>query len=144
VGFQVSKAFGFMETALNARAVRQDMISSNIANVDTPNYRPRDVSFEEALKRESNRAFASENSKKLEMAKSDGKHLDPIDETGGNKSTMFFRDGHMARNDGNSVDLDVETTEMGKNSTMYQALVAAIKKDSMIFSSVIDASKSSQ
>ena len=144
MAFQVSKAYDFMETALNARAVRQDMISSNIANVDTPGYRPRDVSFEEALKRESNKAFSTDNSKKLEMAKTDGSHLNPIDETGGSKSTMFFRDGQMARNDGNSVDLDVETTEMGKNSTMYQALVAAIKKDSMIFSAVIDASKSTQ
>jgi flagellar basal-body rod protein FlgB len=144
VGFQVSKAFGFMETALNARAVRQDMISSNIANVDTPNYRPRDISFEDALQRESNKAFDGDNTKKLEMAKTDGSHLNSLDETGGNKSTMFFRDGQMARNDGNSVDLDVETTEMGKNSTMYQALVAAIKKDSALFSAVIDASKSSQ
>jgi flagellar basal-body rod protein FlgB len=144
VAFQVSKAFGFMETALNARAVRQDMISSNIANVDTPNYRPRDISFEDALQRESNKAFGSDNTKKLEMAKTSGSHLNPIDESGGDKSTMFFRDGHMARNDGNSVDLDVETTEMGKNSTMYQALVAAIKKDSALFSAVIDASKSSQ
>jgi flagellar basal-body rod protein FlgB len=144
MAFQVSKAFGFMETALNARAVRQDMISSNIANVDTPNYRPRDISFEDALQKESNKAFGSDNTKKLEMAKTDGSHLNPIDETGGNKSTIFFRDGQMARNDGNSVDLDVETTEMGKNSTMYQALVAAIKKDSALFSAVIDASKSSQ
>ena len=46
----------------------------------------------------------------------------------------------MARNDGNSVDLDVETTEMSKNSLMFNAIVQANKKESLIFKSVIEAS----
>jgi flagellar basal-body rod protein FlgB len=54
---------------------------------------------------------------------------------------MYFRDGHMARNDGNSVDIDVETTEMSKNSIMFNALIAANKKDGAIFKSVIEASQ---
>lgn len=36
----------------------------------------------------------------------------------------------MARNDGNSVDLDVETTEMAKNSTMFNAPNRSAQKDS--------------
>lgn len=139
--FSVSKAGEFMHSALNARAVRQDMISSNIANVDTPYYRPRDLNFEDVLKSEANKVYGVKEPK-LEMAKTAGAHLDSIDDTGGLKPTMFYRDGHMARNDGNSVDLDVEMSEMNKNSTMYTALVSAYKKNSMIFSSVIDASKS--
>ncbi|MBN2782650.1 MAG: flagellar basal body rod protein FlgB, partial [Campylobacterales bacterium] len=80
-----------------------------------------------------------EDPKELKMAKTDAAHLEPD----GKKSfmpTTFFRDGHMARNDGNSVDLDVETTEMSKNSTMYNALISTYKKDSAIFRSVIEAS----
>ena len=46
----------------------------------------------------------------------------------------------MARNDGNSVDLDVETTEMSKNSIMFNALVEMNKRSSGIYRSVIDAS----
>ena len=46
----------------------------------------------------------------------------------------------MARNDGNSVDLDVETTEMSKNSVMFNALIQANKKSGGIFKSVLDAS----
>ena len=41
---------------------------------------------------------------------------------------------------GNSVDIDVETTEMSKNSIMFNALVGALKKDSLIYKSVIEAS----
>jgi len=63
------------------------------------------------------------------------------DETQSLKPTLYFRDGHMARNDGNSVDIDVETTEMSKNSIMFNALIQAKKKDGAIFKSVIEASQ---
>ncbi|WP_257570421.1 flagellar basal body rod protein FlgB, partial [Helicobacter pylori] len=44
-----SKAFGLVYKALDYRALRQDMIASNIANVDTPFYRPKDLDFESVL-----------------------------------------------------------------------------------------------
>ena len=54
---------------------------------------------------------------------------------------MLWRDGHLARNDGNSVDLDVETSEMGKNSVMYQALTSALRRHKGIFSYALDSGK---
>lgn len=141
--FSINKASEFMSSALNARAIRQDLISSNIANVDTPYYRPRDINFEDVLRREANKAYG-EKEPVLEMAKTDTAHLGGFDSDGGARPVMFYRDGHMARNDGNSVDLDVEMSEMNKNSTVYTALVSAYKKNTAIFSSVIDASKSVQ
>ena len=131
--------FRLAAKALDYRAIRQDMISSNIANADTPFYRPRDISFETALAQEKTKIL-DQGGKKLEMAKTSDAHLGAIDEKSSYAAKTFFRDGHMARNDGNSVDLDVETTEMSKNSVMFNALVNAMKKDSMIFKSVIDAS----
>ena len=125
--------------ALDYRAMRQDMIASNIANVDTPNYRPRDISFVDTLAAKK-AEILNEDSTKLALAQTDGDHIPLNNEKSSNKPTVFFRDGHMARNDGNSVDLDVETTEMSKNSMMFNALVAAKKKGSGIFKSVIDAS----
>jgi len=140
MGLNISRAHELMKEAMDYRAARQDMIASNIANADTPNYRPRDIRFEEALAQKSAELYGSK-SNTLQMTQTSTSHL-----SGGNsgmsetKATTFFRDGHMARNDGNSVDLDVESSEMAKNSTMFNALTAAIKKDSMIFKSVIDAS----
>ena len=128
-----------MAKALDYRAARQDMIASNIANADTPFYRPRDIRFEEVLAQKSADIFG-DKSKNLPMARTDGAHMTGSEMTNENKATVFFRDGHMARNDGNSVDLDVETTEMAKNSTMYKAIVEAMKKDGAIFKSVLDAS----
>lgn len=139
MGINISRSHDLMQSAMDYRAARQDMIAGNIANADTPFYRPRDVRFEETLAQKSASIFA-EKSQTLTMNQTNGMHLDGNANASDSKPTTFFRDGHMARNDGNSVDLDVETTEMAKNSTMFNALSAALKKDSAIFKSVIDAS----
>ncbi|MDQ7068929.1 MAG: flagellar basal body rod protein FlgB [Sulfurimonas sp.] len=129
-----------LKDALNYRSMRQDMIASNIANADTPNYKPRDISFEKALMQKKAALLKNDNNT-LKMAQTDSAHLKPQKESSSFKPTLFFRDGHMARNDGNSVDIDVETTEMSKNSIMFNAVIGAMKKDGMIFKSVIEASQ---
>jgi len=68
-------------------------------------------------------------------------HLEPKDIENEYKPIVFFRDGHLARNDGNSVDIDVETTEMAKNNMAYNAAIRALRKDIEIFKAVIDSSK---
>jgi flagellar basal-body rod protein FlgB len=140
MSYQISKTAELTKSALDYRAMRQDMIASNIANADTPGYKPRDISFESALQAKRAEIF-KDDSKTLKMAKTDKSHLTAKSETSALKATVYFRDGHMARNDGNSVDIDVETTEMSKNSIMFNALIMAKKKDGMIFNSVIEASQ---
>jgi flagellar basal-body rod protein FlgB len=127
----------FLEKSLEYRKIRQDLIASNIANADTPYYKPRDIRFEEALKNE----IENKPLHKLELAKTNPMHLGPKNIKGNFKPILFFRDGHLARNDGNSVDIDVETTEMAKNSLMYNAAVSAVKKRVELFKLVIDSSK---
>lgn len=137
----ISKAYPVVYKALDYRSIRQDMIASNIANVDTPFYRPKDINFEQFLARENKKIFGSpERSYKLELAKTSSKHLDSK-RLEKDSATMFWRDGHMAKNDGNSVDLDVETSEMGKNSTMYQALTSALRRHKAIFSYTMDSGR---
>ncbi|MBC8238387.1 MAG: flagellar basal body rod protein FlgB [Helicobacteraceae bacterium] len=136
----ISKTHALIKDALDYRAARQDMISSNIANADTPFYRPRDISFEDALAQKA-ADLQNKHNDTLKMAQTNAGHLKPEAQKGDYRPTTFFRDGHMARNDGNSVDLDVETTEMSKNSVMFNALVQANKKSSGIYKSVIDASQ---
>ncbi|MBL0707831.1 MAG: flagellar basal body rod protein FlgB [Sulfurimonas sp.] len=137
---QTSRVHSLIADALDFRAMRQDLISSNIANVDTPFYRPRDVNFGDALAAKK-AELLNQRDDKLGLAQTDGSHIPLKNETSSFKPQLFFRDGHMARNDGNSVDLDVETTEMSKNSVMFNALISANKKDSQIFKSVIEASR---
>jgi flagellar basal-body rod protein FlgB len=140
MSFEISNSFKYLESALSARATRQDLIASNISNVDTPYYKPRDIDFETALIQKANEEFGNLHSKELKLAKTTSNMMDGIkDEL--DKPTIFFRDGHLGRNDGNSVDLDVETTELSKNSVMFNATIEALKKDASIFKAVITSSK---
>jgi len=137
---EFNKSNKYIESALNSRALRQDLISANIANVDTPYYRAKDLDFESLLAQKAHKEFAGDKLKKLELAKTDKKHLSPIDYSS-NQPTLFFRDGHLARNDGNSVDLDIETTEQAKNGVMYLALIEALKKNRVMTIGAIEAGK---
>lgn len=134
-----NRAFGIVDAALDYRATRQDLIAGNIANADTPFYRPRDIDFQQTLLQKRNEAF-NIKAPELEMAATHSGHLKPQEHEAQSKATLFFRDGHGARNDGNSVDIDVETSELSKNQMMFNALVAARKKSSGIFRAVLEAS----
>ena len=141
MSIEISKSQGIMESALDFRAARQDLIASNIANEDTPFYRPRDIRFGDVLKQKAQQAFGSSDKSELKLATTDGAHFEGEEEKVSSKPTLYFRDGHLARNDGNSVDLDVESTEMTKNSLVFTALTAAIKKNSQLFKTVMQASE---
>ena len=139
MAFEISKSFDLMSQAIHYRNIRQDLIASNIANASTPFYKPRDIRFEEALEEAAAKKF-NQPSHKLELAKTNPMHLDPIDEDL-SKPIVFIRDGHLEKNDGNSVDIDVETSEMAKNTIMINALSEAIKKQMQMFKDAIDSSK---
>lgn len=135
-----SKSSSLVESALAGRELRQKLISGNLANVDTPFYKARDVRFEDVLREKANEFYNVSESKKLNLAKTNEAHMAAVDFPKSDTAQIFLRDGHMARNDANTVDLDVETTEMGKNTVMINALDSAYKAQGNIFKSVIDAS----
>ena len=139
MGFEISKSNALLEAGLNARALRQDLVSSNIANIDTPFYKARDVDFETALIEKKKEIYGeSSGTSKLEMAQTNKAHLNGATDFDHSKSTIYMRDGQMARNDGNTVDLDVESSELGKNAMMFNALASGLQKNSLIFKSVIE------
>lgn len=139
MAISVSRTSILAKEALNYRAAREKMIASNIANADTPFYKPRDIQFKDYMIQKK-AEIMDEKKDKLELATTNSSHI-PLQKSNSQSMPItFFRDGHMARNDANSVDLDVETTEMSKNSIMFNALIQAIKKDGAIFKSVIEAS----
>jgi flagellar basal-body rod protein flgB len=137
---ETSKSKPLIEAAMAAREMRQKLISGNIANIDTPFYKARDISFESVLKQKASEIYGADDDKKLELAKTDEAHFAAQDFPRSDVSQIFLRDGHTARNDANTVDLDIETTELSKNSVMLTAIDSAYKREGAIFKSVIDAS----
>lgn len=144
-GFSPNKSKALVVEATQARVLRQNLIASNIANIDTPFYRAKDVDFQTALVSKKNEIYGKNAPKepKLELAKTNPKHFGAIEFPSIQNATIFLRDGHMARNDANTVDLDIETSELSKNSLMIQALDLASKKLGGIFNSVIESSSRS-
>lgn len=91
--------------ALDAAWLRNEVISQNIANVDTPGYKRKTVSFENELRQ----AMENKSFKKSDVDKID------INVTQDNKSMSM-------RLDGNNFDIDVEMAELAKNTIKYNAL----------------------
>jgi len=141
LAFEISKSFSILEKSLYYRRIRQDMIASNIANADTPFYRSKDIRFEKALQVEVDKKFNNIKTLNLELAKTSEKHLKGFNEDNSLKPVVFHRDGHLAKNDGNSVDIDIETTEMAKNNIAYNATIQALRKDISIFRAVLESTK---
>ncbi len=104
--------FGIHATALKLRANRAEILASNIANADTPNYKARDIDFKHALK------LAANNSS--EMVMTNARH---INSAGQSKSgaEIMYRLPTQPSLDGNTVDLQTERSAFLENSMMYQA-----------------------
>ena len=107
---QVLKEYlGFSATALNLRERRNNIIGSNIANAATPNYKARDINFEQILK-------AKEGEGNLRN--SSQRHIAFAGESTSGK--LQFRQSMNPSVDGNTVELAVEQMEFSENTTRYQ------------------------
>ena len=120
---------------LSFRGNRQDVISSNIANINTPNYKTKDLVFENEIKK-------IDDSKDLKMFTTNSKHFTSSNEaTKLNQPNLIEVEGLEEQNDGNNVNLDTQMSEMSKNKVLFDALQSSIKKDSRWFRSVIESSQ---
>ncbi len=135
---QISKSHDLLAKALDYRATRAKIISANIANIDTPYYKAKDIKFEDTLLNEAKKLY-NKDDVKLELAKTNPMHMD-LEDDSSNKVSYFLRATHAQRNDANTVDLDIETTELSKNQMMYQAAMSALQKESRMFKSMLDSS----
>ena len=94
---------GIMNKTLDGLWTRQEVISDNLANFETPNYKRKTVSFEESLQ---NAILSTEET-------------DHTYEDIYNSSILFGEDNETVRLDGNSVDLEQEQLSMIKTTYQY-------------------------
>ena len=118
---------------LNFRGEKQKVISSNIANINTPDYKTKDLVFEDELNNKLN------NTLKMELTSS--KHISSINSNSANVNPKLVEvKGLQEQNDGNNVNLDTQMSEMSKNKILFDAIQSSIKRDSRLFRSVIESS----
>ncbi|RJO65989.1 MAG: flagellar basal body rod protein FlgB [Myxococcales bacterium] len=128
------KLFDTIEQALqrnmDLRLTRQSIINANIANADTPGYRPVTFNFEqqlaEAVKEEEGGIVAT-----------DAGHLAPAHEFAQIEGDMVEQAGELSP-DGNAVDIDRQMADLGSNSFNYQASAKMVSKKMAILRYVIN------
>jgi flagellar basal-body rod protein FlgB len=117
---------------LEFRANKNKVIAGNIANLNTPNYKTRNLVFQEELQKAGDA--------KLQIQATNDKHfLLQVDPPKPNQRVIMV-EGLKEQNDGNNVNIDSQMSEMSKNNILFQAIQASIKKDSQLFRLVVDAS----
>jgi flagellar basal-body rod protein FlgB len=109
-----------LEKALDGLSLRQQAISNNVANVDTPNFKATEVSFEENLHEALRRQPSPDT---LELRVSDPRHIGfeaPVDVDSISPRAQQLLTTSM-RNDGNNVDVDREMTRLAETQLFFQA-----------------------
>ena len=114
-----SSALSAMSRGLQAANLRQEVISNNIANVNTPGYKRKDLDFEGVLKQELGRCKHTSLDTKI-----DNLHMDHL-----NPSVYTDLSNYSYRLDGNNVDIDVEEVEYASEQIRYQGITAGINNE---------------
>ena len=108
-----------LDKAADASWMRQEAISNNIANVNTPGYKRQDVAFEDSLQEAiSNSRYRSTDEKVANLSKADLRIRSYTDSS-----------GFSYRLDGNNVDIDTENAALARNQLKYNALVDSINNE---------------
>lgn len=118
---KLDDAFRFHETALSMRAQRQQLLASNIANADTPNYKARDIDFSKALQGAVARG-AKGTAPAGELARTSTTHLSSkggVSSIGG--APVLYNNTRQGSVDGNTVDMDAQRNQFTDNALRYEA-----------------------
>jgi flagellar basal-body rod protein FlgB len=103
-----------MEQYLDLLSARQTLVASNVANIDTPGYRTRDIDFQFELE----------------------------SQLAGNNPTVYEPAGLTVKNDGNNVSLDREGRLLAENAMRFNLVSNLMKNELRMVKSAIDEGKS--
>lgn len=119
-----------LQKGLDASAMRQQVLSNNVANIDTPNFKRSDVDFQAVLG-----AALGENGGTLSMKLTTIKHLPGV--ALGDGSGIVTDQTTSLRNDGNNVDVDREMSNVAENGLYYGSITRAISSQLALLRMVI-------
>ncbi|RHW39652.1 flagellar basal body rod protein FlgB [Lysinibacillus yapensis] len=116
-----------LENGLNYASLKNKTIAQNIANVDTPNYKAKNVSFEKMLS-DAKKSAISAN-------RTDNRHFefDIKQSTPG----VYSYENFNYRSNGNGVDMDAEQASLAQNTIYYNALIERVSSKFNTLNNVI-------
>lgn len=107
----------FGAAAIALRSFRQEVLTSNIVNADTPNFQARDVNFAAELRRALAASDVSSNG--VTIARTHSKHFGASESRA--STELYHRIPVQPAIDGNTVDPDLERSHFAKNAMMMEA-----------------------
>ena len=113
---RLDRYLGPVEHGLNLRARRSEVLASNIANADTPNYQARDFDFRAVFDQ------AKSARQGVALSRTDADHLNG--RTGQAPIGLQYRVPLQSSIDNNTVEVDVELAQFSDNAIHYQADLA--------------------
>ena len=119
------KNLDILKRSMDVSLLRREVIADNIANSDTPDFKRTTINFESQLKR----ALDSEYVKPFPALLTDERHMTferPMDyrEVQPKKVWDYLS---TAKNNGNNVDIEVETMNMLQNQLLYQTMSTVVQ-----------------
>lgn len=125
IGTNAFNYVNVLDKAADASVLRHEVISNNIANNDTANYKRKDVRFEEYLKKELN----SGDDLNKKVTSMDLSKLDA--------STYTDLENLSYRTDGNNVNIETENANLAENQIRYYALLDSLSQEFSRIKSVL-------
>jgi flagellar basal-body rod protein FlgB len=110
-----------LQKGLETSSLRQQVLSNNVANIDTPNFKRSDVDFQAVLG-----AALGENGGALSLKMTSPRHIPGVTDGNGSGSGIVTDKTTTLRNDGNNVDVDSEMSKVAENGLYYNSLTSAI------------------
>lgn len=126
--------FQVLGKSMDAYTKRAEALADNIANVNTPNYKRKDVQFESFLQK-----ALYEDGSSVIGRRTDEKHFKiGIENKLDSVEASFTEDKNTKmRYDGNNVDIEIEKVEQTKNNIRYQFATNRISQNFTVLRSVI-------
>ncbi|MEY4564415.1 MAG: hypothetical protein RLZZ618_3692 [Pseudomonadota bacterium] len=118
---RLTESLEFHGQALSLRSERQRLLSSNIANADTPGYKARDMNFSQALREATGQAKGAPG-----LTGSAPGHIVSTVSGARAEANLEYAQASQTNLDGNSVDMDRERANFADNSVRYEATLRFI------------------
>ena len=116
-----------LDKAADAANLRNELLTNNIANVSTPNYKRKDLDFESVLQGE----LAGEKNLSKGVKKAN-QNLETLD------AQVYTDNASLSyRLDGNNVDINTEEARLAENQIKYQALVDLMNQEFARYNTVL-------
>lgn len=116
-----------LEKGLSYATLKNKTIAQNIANVDTPNYKTKEVSFKDVLN--------DAKQATIPAYRTDARHYDFKINIGG--AGVYSNENFRSRANGNAVNMDAEQAKLAENTIYYNALIDRVSSKFSTLNNVV-------